>query len=106
MLGTAPRRPCPTVLPVLPGTKTRLAPQVVAYGMTYGGAFSGKQAVLQPRSFGVVGAYDGHAVDVGRVAVDSTWHHFVNITHLVTTIPEDRPAEAGLFGPYWERYGR
>jgi hypothetical protein len=31
------------------------------------------------RSFGVVGAYDGHRVGVGRVVVDSTWHHFFDI---------------------------
>ena len=31
------------------------------------------------RPFGVVGAYDGHRVGVGRVAVDSTWHHFFDI---------------------------
>ena len=30
-------------------------------------------------SFGAVGAYDGHAEGVGRVAVDSTWHHWVHI---------------------------
>ncbi len=27
----------------------------------------------------MVGAYDGHRVGVGRVAVDSTWHHFFDI---------------------------
>ena len=29
--------------------------------------------------FGSIGAYDGHLVDVGRVAVDSTFHHFFNV---------------------------
>lgn len=28
--------------------------------------------------FGVVAAYDGHKVDVGRVVVDATWHHWFN----------------------------
>jgi sulfoacetaldehyde dehydrogenase len=32
--------------------------------------------------------------------------HFLNITHLVTTIPEDRPSEEALFGAYWKKYGR
>ena len=32
--------------------------------------------------------------------------HFINITHLVTTIPEDRPTEEDLFGSHWARYGR
>lgn len=29
--------------------------------------------------FGAIGAYDGHLAKVGRVAVDSTFHHFVNV---------------------------
>jgi hypothetical protein len=34
------------------------------------------------KEFGAVGAYDGHCVNVGRVVVDSTWHHWfdVNLT--------------------------
>jgi sulfoacetaldehyde dehydrogenase len=32
--------------------------------------------------------------------------HFLNITHLVTTIPEDRPGEEALFGAYWKKYGK
>ena len=35
--------------------------------------------IAQARTFGVVGAYDGHRAGVGRVAVDSTWHHFFDI---------------------------
>jgi hypothetical protein len=35
--------------------------------------------VARPRTFGVVGAYDGHRAGIGRVAVDSTWHHFFDI---------------------------
>jgi sulfoacetaldehyde dehydrogenase len=31
---------------------------------------------------------------------------FLNITHLVTTIPEEKPTEEALFGPYWEKYGK
>jgi sulfoacetaldehyde dehydrogenase len=34
------------------------------------------------------------------------WKNFVNITHLVTTIPEDRPSEDALFGDYWNKYGK
>lgn len=32
--------------------------------------------------------------------------HFINITHLVKTIPEDKPSEEALFGTYWEKYGK
>lgn len=35
-----------------------------------------------------------------------SWKNFVNITHLVTTIPEDRPSEDALFGAYWKKYGK
>lgn len=31
---------------------------------------------------------------------------FLNITHLVTTIPEDKPEEEALFGAYWDKHGK
>ena len=34
------------------------------------------------------------------------YRHFLNITHLCTVIPEDRPAEEELFGAYWARWGK
>ncbi|MDH3740405.1 MAG: sulfoacetaldehyde dehydrogenase, partial [Hyphomicrobiales bacterium] len=34
------------------------------------------------------------------------YSHFINITHLVTTIPEDKPSEDELFGAYWQKYGK
>ena len=34
------------------------------------------------------------------------YRHFINITHLVTSVAEDKPAEAELFGKYWEKYGQ
>jgi sulfoacetaldehyde dehydrogenase len=34
------------------------------------------------------------------------WRNFVNITHLVMTIPEDRPSEEALFGAYWKKFGK
>jgi sulfoacetaldehyde dehydrogenase len=34
------------------------------------------------------------------------YRHFLNITHLVTTIAEDKPSEEALFGDHWTRYGR
>ncbi len=40
------------------------------------------KGAAQGRRFGVLGVYDGRAVGVGRVVVDSTWHHWfdVNLT--------------------------
>jgi sulfoacetaldehyde dehydrogenase len=32
--------------------------------------------------------------------------NFLNITHLVTTIAEDRPSEDELFGAYWKKFGK
>ncbi|MGK7653859.1 acylating sulfoacetaldehyde dehydrogenase [Roseovarius sp. B08] len=32
--------------------------------------------------------------------------HFMNITHLVRTIPTDKPSEEELFGTHWKRHGK
>lgn len=32
--------------------------------------------------------------------------HFMNITRIVTTIPENKPSEEDLFGPYRKKYGK
>ena len=55
-----------------------LAPEIVAWGVSAGPGGSGKQPV-DAKLFGVIGAYDGHQQNVGRVVVDSTWHHWVNV---------------------------
>lgn len=34
------------------------------------------------------------------------YRHFLNVTHLVTTIPEDKPGEEELFGAYWRKHGK
>jgi len=62
-------------------------PEIVAWGQVLAetdtsteSAHTGDPSnVATARSFGVVGAYDGHRANVGRVAVDSTWHHFFDI---------------------------
>jgi sulfoacetaldehyde dehydrogenase len=40
------------------------------------------------------------------ISENLNYRHFINITHLVRTIPEDKPSEAELFGTYWEKYGK
>lgn len=40
------------------------------------------------------------------ISENLNYRHFINITHLVTTIPEDRPSEEALFGDYWAKYGK
>ena len=39
------------------------------------------------------------------ISENLNYRHFINITHLVTTIPEDRPSEEALFGDHWRKYG-
>ena len=39
------------------------------------------------------------------ISENLNWRHFINVTHLVTTIPEDRPSEEALFGAYRAKYG-
>lgn len=34
------------------------------------------------------------------------YRHFLNITRIVRTIPEHKPSEEDLFGPYWKKYGK
>lgn len=40
------------------------------------------------------------------ISENLSYKHFLNITHLVQPIAEDKPAEADLFGTYWEKYGK
>ena len=40
------------------------------------------------------------------ISENLNYKHFLNITHLVVPIAEDKPSEEELFGPHWTRYGR
>jgi len=40
------------------------------------------------------------------ISENLSYRHFLNITHLVRPIPEDRPSEQALFGRYWAKYGK
>ena len=51
----------------------------------------------------MIGAYDGHLTNVGRIVVESTWHHYVNINlngtgsaNLPNGIPTDGLYENGV----------
>jgi sulfoacetaldehyde dehydrogenase len=67
-------------------------------------------------TFGNGGGFDsglGFTLSMGcgswqknSISENLSYKHFLNITHLVTVIPEDRPSEAELFGPHWQKYGR
>jgi len=34
------------------------------------------------------------------------YRHFMNITRIIRTIPERRPTDEDVFGPYWKKYGK
>lgn len=52
-------------------------PTVIAWGR-----IKDASATRAGQEIGVSSAYDGHRADVGRVAADSTWHHFFDINLL------------------------
>ena len=39
------------------------------------------------------------------ISENLSYRHFLNITHLVTPMAEDRPSERALFGPHWDKIG-
>jgi sulfoacetaldehyde dehydrogenase len=67
-------------------------------------------------TFGNGGGFDsglGFTLSMGcgswqknSISENLSYKHFLNITHLVTVIPEDKPSEDELFGPHWQKYGR
>ena len=71
----------------------RPRPHVVAFGRTTNTQFPGdvfsRTLLLSGRAdppifaptkrFGLVGVYDGDSVGIGRVVVDSTWHHWLSV---------------------------
>ena len=40
------------------------------------------------------------------ISENLNYRNFINITHLVTEIPEDKPSEEELFGAHWAKYGK
>ena len=71
--------------------------------------------VNQAHAFGNGGSFDNampFTLSMGcgtwggnSISENLNYRHFINITHLVTTIDEDRPEEKDLFGAYLEKYG-
>ena len=72
--------------------------------------------VNQAHTFGNGGSFDnglnftltmGCGTWAGNsISENLSYKHFINITHLVNTIPEDKPSEEELFGTFWEKYGK
>ena len=92
------------------GDGVQVEPEVVAEATVLAHAtlnqeFAGSSFAVSPAttgapySFGVIAAYDGHRANVGRVVVDATWHHFVNINVIGTSFSTSglNPAKAKGF---------
>jgi sulfoacetaldehyde dehydrogenase len=72
--------------------------------------------VNQAHTFGNGGGFDSglnFTLSMGcgtwggnSISENLNYRHFINITHLVTTIPEDKPSEEALFGAHWKKFGR
>jgi hypothetical protein len=99
--------------PSYPLTGEPLAPEVIATGKVLGGhpspAFNSEihtpsNELTENRTFGLIGAWDGHRVGKGRVVVDSTFHHFVNINLTgdcyLSQVSEVSPDDQRFFGFY------
>lgn len=72
--------------------------------------------VNQAHTFGNGGGFDSglpFTLSMGcgtwagnSISENLNYKHFINTTHVVTTIPEDKPSEEELFGAYWAKYGK
>lgn len=72
--------------------------------------------VNQAHTFGNGGSFDNglnFTLSMGcgtwagnSISENLNYRHFINVTHLVRTIEPDEPSEIGLFGAYWQRYGK
>jgi hypothetical protein len=62
------------------GGGARVSPQLVAISYSGAGKLTDSfKPAVNPRCFGAIVAYDGHLAGKGRVSVDATWHHFLNV---------------------------
>ncbi len=72
--------------------------------------------VNQAHTFGNGGSFDNglnFTLSMGcgtwagnSISENLNYRNFINITHLVTTIAEDKPSEEELFGSYWAKFGK
>jgi hypothetical protein len=53
---------------------------------------------LNAKTFGSIGVYEGHRANVGRILVDSTWHHFFNVNLTGAPGSTDPRAVQGFYG--------
>ncbi|MEM9545235.1 MAG: hypothetical protein AAGA77_04645 [Bacteroidota bacterium] len=71
--------------------------QIIATSFVNGGNISGSKSPTDPHCFPSISVWDGRPANVGRIVIDSTWHHFVNIN-----LNGAGSAQSGLTNPDWE----
>lgn len=58
----------------------RPTPTVIAYGTTLPDPpYNHEKGDSPYKHFPMISAYDGHRINIGRVVVDSTWHHWLDL---------------------------
>ncbi|MFB3058553.1 MAG: sulfoacetaldehyde dehydrogenase, partial [Gammaproteobacteria bacterium] len=67
---------------------------------TFGNGGSFNNALNFTLSMGC-GTWGGNSI-----SENLNYRNFINITHLVTEVGEDKPTEAELFGAHFARYGK
>ena len=88
------------------GQPVRLAEEIdvvrvlVNQAHTFGNGGSFNNALNFTLSMGC-GTWGGNSI-----SENLNYRHFINVTHLVTEVAEDKPSEEDLFGAYFARHGR
>lgn len=73
-----------TVKNPVTGQPQNISSQIIATSFVLGGSFAGGKQPTQPHCFPSISVFDGRVANVGRIAIDSTWHHFININLIAT----------------------
>lgn len=92
----------------------REMPEIIAWARVQGDHTEGRNGQMgtdrnkgpaNAREFGAIGAYDGHRANVGRVVVDSTWHHWMDVNLIgrprgnadpIDPVPDNDPKAFGF----------
>lgn len=68
-----------SVINPVTGTAQNVSSQIIATSFVLGGSISGGKDATDPHCFPSIAVFNGRLANIGRIAIDSTWHHFVNI---------------------------
>lgn len=58
---------------------TSIPTQIIATSFVKGGNIAPGKAEAEPHCFSSIAVWNGRQAGAGRIVVDSTWHHFINI---------------------------